>query len=106
MTRPVAVAVPVSALMVLGFVVVMQPLGEHRVFVGQHPPPSSVRHWKYEGKHVGSAVHDPPHSNSISFELQQYMLEGVRAVEWHAILTGQQISWGLVSFNIWQLCVQ
>lgn len=79
-TGAVGVAVPARAPMVVEPVVVMQPLGEHRVFVGQHPPPSSAKHWKYEGKHFGRAVHDPSHSTFVSFELQQYIFDGVREV--------------------------
>lgn len=80
-TYPVAAAVPAAgALMVVGFVTLMQPFGEHKVFVGQHPPPSNSKHSKKLGMHFGSSVRDPSHPKAISFELQQYMFDGVNGV--------------------------
>ena len=78
--------------MVVGPVVVMQPFGEQNVFRGQQPPPSSTKHAKYKGRHVGIPVGDSSHAESVSVELQQYMFEGVRGVEWQLILTGQHMS--------------
>lgn len=82
----------VGAPIVAGPVTVMQPFGEHRVLIGQHPPPSSSKHSKYEGRHFGSAIQVPSHPRFASFELQQYMFDGVRGFGWQAILMGQQIS--------------
>lgn len=91
---PVGV-VPVGGPIVVGPVAVMQPFGEHKLFIGQHPPPSSAKHSRYEGRHVGSAVQELSHANSVSFKLQQYIFDGVSGVGWQDILTGQQISYAL-----------
>jgi hypothetical protein len=74
------VVVPVGGPMTVGPVITRQPFGEQVVFAGQHPPPSSAKHSKYEGRHFGKAVQDASHSNFVSVELQQYMLDGVREV--------------------------
>ena len=90
---PLRVVVPVGVLMIVGPVVVIHPFGEQELLVGQHPPPSSSRHSKYEGRHFGSAFQDASHTRSASLALQQYILDGVRDVERQVISTGQQMSY-------------
>ena len=67
----VLVVVPVGEPMVVGPLTAMQPFGEQRVFVGQHPPPSKPRHSKKVGMHFGVEVQDPAQSKLVLFELQQ-----------------------------------